>query len=369
MGNQGRAPSRRLSAWAAACEGRTGISRRGFIQLCAWLAGSMGLAGGGVAQVAEALAAAPRPSVIWLHFQECTACSESLLRAHFPTAEQLILDLISLEYHETLMVAAGHQAEAARRAAMARGGYLLVVEGAIPAKPFCRIGGEEAQSILQECAAHAAAVIAVGSCAAYGGLPAAWPNPTQAQSVAGLIGEKPLVAIPGCPPQPAVMVAVLAHYLTMGSLPALDALHRPKAFYDDTIHDRCYRRPFYDRGEFASSFDDAGARQGWCLFNLGCKGPVTHSACATLKWGEGVSFPIQSGHGCLGCTEPAFWDNGSFYAPLSTPVASQGGVPVGVALAAGAMAGAGLALAARKGIDDARAHHRPVTLEDLEKTP
>ncbi|MBF0284535.1 MAG: hydrogenase small subunit [Magnetococcales bacterium] len=368
MGEHGREGDG-LERWGALWEERTGLSRRGFAQLCAWLAATMTLTSGGVGRVAEALAAAPRPPVIWLHFQECTACSESLLRAHYPTAEQLILNLISLDYHETLMAAAGKQAEEARRATMknAKGKYLLVVEGAIPARPFCRIGGQDAEAILKECAADAAAVIAVGSCASFGGLPAAEPNPTQARSVAGLIGKKPLVAIPGCPPQPAVMAAVLAHYLTLGRLPALDQLHRPKAFYADSIHDRCYRRPFYDRGQFAASFDDEGARKGWCLFKLGCKGPVTHNACATLKWNEGVSFPIQSGHGCLGCSEPHFWDNGSFYAPLSTPI-GESGLSTGVAAAAGATLGAALAGGYRKVIDQARSEARPVTLDDLEKS-
>jgi hydrogenase small subunit len=129
----------------------------------------------------------------------------------------------------------------------------------------------------------------------------------------GYIAERPLVNIPGCPPIPVAMGAVLAHYLVFEALPSLDHLRRPRAIYGETIHDRCPRLRYYEEGKFAKSFDDEGARKGWCLYELGCKGPTTHNACATLKWNEGTSFPVQSGHPCLGCSEPNFWDAGGFY--------------------------------------------------------
>jgi len=125
-----------------------------------------------------------------------------------------------------------------------------------------------------------------------------------------------VVNVPGCPPIPIVLTGVLAHYLAFGRLPELDNLRRPLAFYGETIHDRCYRLPFYRQKKFAKSFDDEGARKGWCLYELGCRGPITHNACATKKWNNGTSFPIESGHPCLGCSEPGFWDDGSFYQPL-----------------------------------------------------
>jgi hydrogenase small subunit len=167
--------------------------------------------------------------------------------------------------------------------------------------------------MLLETARDAAALIAVGTCAAYGGLPHARPNPTGAVAVTDIVKDKPIVNIPGCPPVPTVMTGVVAQWLTTGKLPDLDALHRPRAFFGETIHDRCYRRPFYDQGKFARSFDDEGARNGWCLVELGCKGPDTHNACATLKWNGNVSFPIESGHPCIGCSEPNFWDAGGIY--------------------------------------------------------
>ena len=161
------------------------------------------------------------------------------------------------------------------------------------------------------------ALISVGTCAAFGGMPHAKPNPTGAVPVSEIITDKPVINISGCPPIAEAMAGTIAYLITFDKLPDLDHLNRPKAFFGDTIHDRCYRRPFYDKGLFAKSFDDEGARKGWCLYEVGCKGPVTYNACATLKWNGGVSFPIQSGHGCLGCSEPDFWDKGGFYRPLS----------------------------------------------------
>ncbi|MCB1785723.1 MAG: hydrogenase small subunit [Chromatiaceae bacterium] len=324
-----------------------GVSRRGFMKFCAATASMMALPPMMIPRIAAALEQARRPSVIWLSFQECTGCTESLTRSHAPTIEGLIFDHISLDYHHTLQAAAGEAAEQAREAAMHenQGKYLLVVDGSIPLKDdgiYSTIAGITNLAMLKEVAAGAAAIVSVGTCAAFGGLPMAAPNPTGAASVAEIIGDKPIVNVPGCPPMPTVITGVLAHYLTFGRLPELDALNRPKVFYGQSIHDRCYRRPFYERGEFAETFDDEGARKGWCLFKLGCKGPVTYNACATAKWNEGTSFPIGSGHGCIGCSEPAFWDRGGFYDALSK---GTYGSAEGIALAAGVGAAVGIAAA------------------------
>jgi hydrogenase small subunit len=348
-----------------------GVSRRSFLKFCATTASMMALPPGMAPAIAAALETARRPSVIWLSFQECTGCTESLTRSSTPSIESLILDLISLDYHHTLQAASGNAAELAREHAMKEneGHYLLLVDGSIPlANPgYSTIAGISNLQMLEETARGAAAVVAVGSCAAYGGLPMANPNPTGAAPVQQLIHDKPVMNIPGCPPIPAVITGVLAHYLTLGTLPKLDRLGRPVAFYGETIHDRCYRRPFYDKGLFANHFDDEGARKGWCLFNVGCKGPITYNACATTKWNGGISFPIQSGHGCLGCSEPGFWDMGSFYAPLSAPI-NPTGPTVAAAITAGAVAGAAVALHNRGKRDSARAAHSPVTINELEKS-
>lgn len=302
---------------------RRGIGRRAFLKYCAGLAAAFGLAPRMHAEFARGLAGARRQSVIWLSFQDCTGCTESLTRAYAPDIASLILEYLSLDYHHTLMAPSGEAAEASRRAAMREqaGRYLVVVDGAIPTAfggACSTTAGISAEALLGETVAGAAAVIAAGSCAAYGGLPAAAPNPTGAAAVSKLMRGKPLANVPGCPPVPEVLAAVLVHWLAFGRLPPADDIGRPLAFYGDTIHDRCNRRAFYDQGLFAERFDDAGARAGWCLLKLGCRGPVTHNACATLRWNGRTSFPIESGHGCLGCSEPNFWDAGSFYrAPLA----------------------------------------------------
>jgi hydrogenase small subunit len=350
---------------------RQGVSRRGFLKFCAATASMLALPPSMAAAVAEAMATARRPTVIWLSFQECTGCTESLTRSHSPTLESLLFDTISLDYHETLQAAAGTAAEAAREAAMqnAWGNYLVLVDGSIPLGDggvYSTVAGKSNLQTLREVAEGAAAIVAIGTCASYGGLPYARPNPTGAVPVSEIITDKPIVNVPGCPPIPVVMTAVLAHYLTFGTLPELDGLGRPKAFYGESIHERCYRRPFYERGLFAKSFDDEGARNGWCLFELGCKGPTTHNACATTKWNQGTSFPVQSGHGCLGCSEPGFWDAGGFYDTLSTPITPVTGAAT-AALAAGAATGLAVTLANRRRKANARRAHPDVTIDDLEK--
>ncbi len=315
---------------------RSGVSRRTFLKFCATTASLLALPQTAVPQIMDALGKARRPSVIWLPFQECTGCTEAILRSHAPTLESLIFDHISLDYQHTIMAAAGDQAELARTEAMKqqKGQYLLLVDGSVPLgnKGFSTISGQSNVDMLKESAKGAAAIIAIGTCASFGGIPKANPNPTGAVPVSEVINNKPIINLSGCPPLPIAITAVLVHYLTFGKLPSLDSLNRPLAFFGETIHDRCYRRPFFERRQFARSFDDEGAKAGWCLFELGCKGPETFNACATVKWNQGTSFPIESGHPCLGCSEPDFWDKGGFYQALgrwehykAKPGAGKGG--------------------------------------------
>lgn len=288
---------------------RLSMDRREFLQFCAALATTLGLPQGADAAVAEAVATKKRPSVIWLHFQECTGCTESILRAEHPTLEKLILDVISLDYHETLFAAAGHQVEAARKTAMAenKGQYILVVEGAIPTRDggiYCKIGGKTAIELLTECAADAAAVIAIGSCASWGGMPSTDPNPTGAMGVDKVLG-KPVVTIPGCPPNPYNFLSTVVHFLTFGALPAVDHLGRPKFAYSRLVHENCERRAHFDAGRFAMDFGDDGHRKGYCLYKLGCKGPETYANCPTIQFGDAGAgtWPVGCGHPCIGCTE------------------------------------------------------------------
>jgi len=345
-----------------------GVTRRDFLKLSGLLATAMGLTaappfeesglptslGTGVRahatqMVAKALETAQRLPVIWLEFQDCAGCSEAITRTVSPSLVNLVLNTLTIEYHETLSAAAGFQVEEAKQSAMQKyaGQYVLVVEGSIPMADdgiYCTIGGRTAIDLLKEAAAGAAAIIATGNCASFGGLPKANPNPTDAVGVWELITDKPVVNIPGCPAIPEATAGTIAHFAIFGALPELDGLNRPKTFYGKTVHDRCLRRPFYEAGKFALSFDDEGAKQGWCLFKLGCKGPTTYNACASIRWDEGLSFPIQSGHPCLGCSEPGFWDGGGFYQGQSAPLNKPAATAVGAAIGAGAALGIGTAL-------------------------
>jgi hydrogenase small subunit len=297
---------------------RKGYSRRDFMQFVTMMAAFMGLEKSAVGQIAKALQTTPRVPVVWLHFQECTCCSESFIRSSHPIVADILLDKISLDYTETLMAASGFQAEAAMKSTMEKykGEYILCVEGSVPTGAdgvYCMIGGRTSMDILKEASANAKAVIAWGSCASNGCVQSARPNPTNATPIHKLISGKPLIKVPGCPPIGEVMAGVIVHLVTFGTIPELDRVGRPKAFYSKRVHDSCYRRPYYDAGLFVESFDDDHARKGYCLYKVGCKGPSTYNACGVTKWNNGVSFPIQSGHGCFGCSEENFWDNGRIY--------------------------------------------------------
>jgi hydrogenase small subunit len=301
---------------------KQGYSRRDFMKFATFIAAYMGLETSMIGQVAKSLETSYRLPVIWEHYQECTCCSESFIRSDHPIVADIILDKISLDYTLTLMAASGHQAEAAKKATMDKykGEYILCVEGSVPLGDdgnYCCIAGKSAKDLLIEAAEGAKAIIAWGSCASNGCVQAAAPNPTNATPIHKIIKNKPIIRVPGCPPIGEVMAGIIVHVVAFGRLPDLDRLGRPKAFYSKRVHDSCYRRPYYDAGLFAETFDDQNAKNGYCLYKVGCKGPMTYNSCGTIKWNNGVSYPIQSGHGCIGCSEENFWDNGPFYERLT----------------------------------------------------
>jgi hydrogenase small subunit len=268
--------------------------------------------------MAAAVKKGPRPSVIWLHYQECTGCTESLLRTSHPGLAELILDLISLDYHETLMAAAGHQAEAALQNAVKQnaGKFILVVEGSIPLANhgnYMRIGGRTGVDAVTEVAKSAAVTIAIGSCASWGGIPSADPNPTGAVGVQEVLKGTKVIKLPGCPANPYILLGVALQFATMGKLPELDAEGRPLFAYGRTIHEHCPRRAHFDAGRFALQFGDDGHRQGYCLYKLGCKGPATHASCSVNQFCEVPdAWPIGLGAPCFGCTEQKL----AFRAPM-----------------------------------------------------
>jgi hydrogenase small subunit len=292
-----------------------GITRREFLKFCSVVAGTLALESSFAPRIAQALESAQRTPVVWLEFQDCAGCSESFLRSSRPTVAELVLDILSVDYHETIMAASGHLAEEAKAQSLAAGGYLLVVEGAIPTAEngiHCCVGGRTAMDILDEAAAGALAIVAVGNCATFGGLPRANPNPTAALGVSDLVADKPVLNLPGCPLNVVNLTATVVHFLTFGELPAMDALGRPLFAHGARIHDNCERRGHFDAGEFVRAWGDEGHRQGWCLYQMGCKGPVTYHNCPAVRWNDGTSWPVAAGHGCIGCSEPGFWDFGAY---------------------------------------------------------
>lgn len=326
-----------------------GVPRRDFLKFCAWMGACLGLDNEGVAKVVTALETKPRIPVVWLHFQECTCCSESFIRSSHPLVADILLDKISLDYTETLMAAAGAQAEKSLHDTITKykGEYLLLVEGSVPTGEngaFCCVGGRSAEQILEEVSVDARAIVAWGNCASAGCVQSAKPNPTSATPIHKLVHGKPVINVQGCPPIAEVMAGVIVHLLTFERLPQLDSLGRPMAFYSRRVHDTCYRRPNYDAGLFVETFDDENARKGYCLYKMGCRGPTTYNSCGTIRWNGGVSFPIQSGHGCMGCSEANFWDNGPFYKRLANfPGFGIEATADKIGLGVGAVAAAGIA--------------------------
>lgn len=254
-----------------------------------------------------------RTPMLWLNALDCTGCIESFLRAAGPGAADLFMNWVSLEYSELLSAASGEQAEHNKASVLEKykGEYVLVVEGAIPTRDeFLMVGGRSVREEIIEAAKGAKAVLAYGSCSAWGGLPAAKPNPTESVSVTELLPDIPVVLVPGCPPIADVMVGTLLHLLIHDTVPELDKKNRPKKFYECTVHQECHRRHFFDEGLFAESYDDEGAKKGYCLFKLGCKGPSTFNACESLGWNGIQCSPIVAGSSCIGCSEKNFWDKG-----------------------------------------------------------
>ena len=347
---------------------RCGVSRRAFLQFCSSLmiAAPFGLAITDKLTpeaVAADLGKVIRPPVIWLHFQDCTGCTETLLRPSHPDLGDLILNIVSLEYHETLMAGSGKQAEAALSEAVERysGKYVCVVEGSIPTRDrgiYMKLAGRPAMNVLADVGGKAAAIIAMGSCAAWGGIPSADPDPTGAVGVADLMPSKTIVNLPGCPPNPYTLLGVVLQFADSGTLPELDEQRRPKFAYDRDIHEQCPRRAHFDAGRFVKQFGDQGHREGWCLYEMGCKGPDTHAGCSTRHFNEIPDvWPIGIGAPCFGCTEksiafrvPMFQviqihtraTPPETYAPIVAPEGKISPTATGLAgLGAGALIGAG----------------------------
>jgi hydrogenase small subunit len=303
---------------ARALEDR-GIPRRRFLKFCSLMAATLALPPKYAAQIATALEKTRRPVILWREFQDCAGNTESMLRSSHPDIAEIVLELLSLEYHETIMAGAGKFAEAAAERVMKeeKGQYIAVVEGAIPTADggiYCTIGGKTALQLVKELCTNAKATLAVGACAWDGGLVAASPNPTGAVGVQQAVPGATVINLGGCPHNAENTAAVIVHYLTFGQMPALDQYNRPLFAYGRIIHDQCERRAHYDAGRFVQEWGDDGHRKGWCLYKMGCKGPEATYNCPNVRWNGQTSWPVKAGHGCIACASHRFWDTRSpFY--------------------------------------------------------
>lgn len=328
------------------------IKRRDFMKLCAAVTAAFSLPKTFSKDIAYATEKAMnKPAVIWLQGQDCTGCSESLLSTINPSVGELVLDTLSIRYHEAIMAASGHVSEYALQQTMDAGGYVLIVEGSIPKADdrYCEVGGKAFKDILVQAADKAAAIIAVGSCAAYGGIPGA--TPSQGGGVGDFIKNKPIINLPTCPVKPSRLVATVMYYLATGNPPALDKWGRPVVFYGNLIHDNCPRRGQFDKGNFLKDWNDPEQRK-YCLLLKGCKGPKTYADCAQVWWNEGANFCINAGAPCAGCAQPEYYKD---FTPLYDkqemfnigPAASINLDTVGPAMAGAAVAGAAIHAAGR----------------------
>jgi len=300
-------------------------SRRDFLKIAGASLALLGLSRALTPRVVKALESTTgKPAVIWIEGQDCAGCTESFLNNLEPTAASLLLDTISLRYHETAMTASGSLAEQARLDTIAEGGYILVIEGAIPLADdglYCTIGGKTFKDIVAETARNAAVIICAGACSSFGGIPAAGPtdavgylfrNTQKHHYFDDIVGEKPVINLPTCPLHNERLVAVIVHYLGLGTVPPLDAFNRPLAFYAPKMHDNCQRRGNFDAGRFVTDWGDPSQR-GWCLYLKGCRGPWANQDCWSRLWNTRTSFCIASNTPCVACSEPEFYQT---FSPL-----------------------------------------------------
>ncbi len=284
------------------------ISRRSFLKISARLAAVMGLSSTALPQIAEALEqiAAKAAPVIWLQAQSCTGCSVSLLNSDHPGPAEIITQYISLLFHSNISTTTGHQCMEVISKTVGDGGFFLAVEGSVPKgmPSACKMGDKTIGEQIIAASKKAKAVIAVGTCSSFGGIPAAENNPTGAISLPALFKNEgittPLIMLPGCPIHPDWLVGTLVHLIKFG-IPPVDDKGRPKMFYKKLIHDQCPRFTDYEREKFAKNFLEEG-----CLFKLGCIGALTYADCTMRQWNSGTNSCIRAGAPCIGCASENF---------------------------------------------------------------
>ncbi|WP_238700270.1 hydrogenase small subunit [Helicobacter jaachi] len=286
-------------------------------QICSLL----GIPKEGAEMCAQILTHKPPTNLVWLHMAECTGCSESLLRLDKPGLESLIFECISIEYHETIMGAVGFGAKKSLHDGLKKD-FILVIEGGVSLGEnayFLTSGAESITGEMEckEAAEQAQAIFAIGTCSSFGGVQAAYPNPTHAKGISSLLKQR-VINIPGCPPSETNIIGSLMYYILLKTLPPCDELNRPLWSYGKNLHDLCERRARFEAGDFAQSFDDERLQDGYCLYKVGCKGPYVSNNCPKVKFNAKTSWPVRAGHGCIACSEPDFWDSfGHIEEPLN----------------------------------------------------
>ncbi|NGZ29587.1 MAG: hydrogenase small subunit, partial [Magnetococcales bacterium] len=264
-----------------------------------------------MAEALEELSLGTTP-VLWLQAQACSGCSVSLLNTDEPGPAELLTQYITLLYHSTISTATGEVAMKVVNGSIQKGGYILVVEGAIPAKmeSACVMDHKPMGPLIVKAAQQAKAVITVGTCSSWGGIPAAENNPTGAMSVVDYLKEKgvdkPVIRLPGCPTHPDWVVGTIAHVVGFG-MPPLDKKGRPLMFYEKTVHEQCPRFSDFERERFARTFTEPG-----CLFELGCVGPRSFADCSQRLWNNRTNFCIRAGAPCIGCAMEDFAKSADF---------------------------------------------------------
>jgi hydrogenase small subunit len=330
-----------------------GVSRRDFMKYCGVIAAMVGLETTAAPQIAAALESTTKlKPVIWLEGGSCSGCTESTAQSDNPDLATIVLDLISLNYSETVMAAAGYAAEQAKADTIAAGGYILVYEGSVMTGyngEVLMIGGKTGLDDLKEAAKNCDAVVAVGSCAVDGGWVAAAPNPGGATGVSQYFASqgitKPVINLPTCPVNPVWVVATLVDVLMLGKIPELDDRGRPKAIFGQTIHDNCPRRGHFENGEFVYQFGSEEEAKGYCLYAMGCKGPQTMTNCPVVRWNKKQSWCIDAGAPCIGCGNPTWVDSDAPFLRRTRDLPIGAGVqPMVIGLGAAGVVAAGLAV-------------------------
>ena len=310
-----------------------GVSRRSFMKLCGTLAVMVGLGEAAAPRVAQALEESVIGAsqgdlypVIWIEGASCTGCTEAFAQIDAPDPASIVLEMISLNYSETLSAAAGWSMEEAKEQTIAAGNYILIYEGAVLNGwdgNALRIAGKTGNEHLIEAAEKANAVVALGSCAVNGGWMAAHPNPSNAQGVQQFLKaqgiETPVINVPGCPPNPEWLCAILVEVLLLNKLPELNAENKPAQIFGQTVHDNCQRRGHFENGEFVYQFGAPEEAKGYCLYPLGCRGPQTKANCGVVRYNHRRSWCIEAGAPCIGCCEANPENPGQNWVEVNAP--------------------------------------------------